>query len=182
LVVTRALASQGANVYVCDISTKAPAEISNQSNIHFVGGLDISDRKQCAQFFDDIPGRIEGLVNCAGICPLEGQMATDDIFTRVMEVNVRGTWNMTTEAFKRMSRQEQKKSIPGLLPEYHRTPGAGRVVNFASGAGIRGIANIAAYCASKHAVVGLTRAWAKDWPTLRINAVAPGTLYPIARS
>lgn len=100
-------------------------------------------------------------------------MASDEVFTRIMEVNVRGTWNMGTEAMQRMSKQEAKPS-DALLPEFQRTPGAGRVVNFASGAGLRGIANLAAYCASKHAVVGLTRAWAKDWPSLRINAVAPG--------
>jgi NAD(P)-dependent dehydrogenase (short-subunit alcohol dehydrogenase family) len=103
-------------------------------------------------------------------------MASDEIFTRIMDVNVRGTWNMSTEAILRMNKQGQKASIPGILPEFTRTPGAGRIVNFASGAGIRGIAHIAAYCASKHAVVGLTRAWAKDWPSLRINAVAPGKL------
>jgi NAD(P)-dependent dehydrogenase (short-subunit alcohol dehydrogenase family) len=150
--------------------------VAGQDNIHFVGGVDIANREQCHGFFNNIPGRIDGLVNCAGICPAEGQMASDEVFTRIMEVNVRGTWNMGTEAILRMSKQEQKTSIPGLLPEFTRTPGAGRIVNFASGAGIRGIANIAGYCASKHAVVGLTRAWAKDWPCLRINAVAPGKL------
>lgn len=138
-----------------------------------MGGLDIAQRSECKQYLDSISGRIDGLVNCAGVCLAEGKMATDEVFSKILDVNVRGTWNMGTEAIQRMSQQEPKPS-PALLPEFERTPGSGRIVNFASGAGLRGIANLAAYCASKHAVVGLTRSWAKDWPLLRVNAVAPG--------
>lgn len=170
---TRALASQGATVYVCDIAKSAP-ELEKLDNVHFTGALDIVKRQECKSFLDGIPGRLDGLVNCAGVCLSEGRMASDEVFTRTFEINTRGTWNIGTEGILRMSEQEPRKSAPDLLPEFPRTPGAGRIVNFASGAGLRGIANLAAYCGSKHAVVGMTRAWAKDWPSLRINAVAPG--------
>ena len=66
----------------------------------------MSQRQACKDFMQSIPGRLDGLVNCAGITLTEGKIATDDVFERVMAVNVGGTWNMGTEALKRMSEQE----------------------------------------------------------------------------
>lgn len=80
---------------------------------------------------------------------------------------------MGSEAIRRMAKQETSVS-EGLIPGSKRTLPAGVVVNISSGAAFRGIPNLAAYCTSKHAVLGMTRAWAKDWPNLRINSVAPG--------
>jgi NAD(P)-dependent dehydrogenase (short-subunit alcohol dehydrogenase family) len=122
---------------------------------------------------DSISGNLDGFVNCAGICPTEGKMATDELFGRIMAINVTGSWNMGTEAIMKMTKQ-QAKNAEGLLPDTQRTVGAGSIVNIASGASLRGIAGLSAYCTSKHAVLGMTRSWAKEWPSLRINAVAPG--------
>jgi NAD(P)-dependent dehydrogenase (short-subunit alcohol dehydrogenase family) len=173
LALCSAFERQGAIVYIADISGNAPQALQNRPNIHFVGKCDITSRAACHDFINAIPGRLDGLVNCAGICPIEGKMASDEIFTKIMSVNVVGTWNMGTEAISRMTQQESQAGV-GLLPGTERTLGAGRIVNFASGAGLRGIAGLGAYCTSKHAVVGMTRSWAKEWPTLRVNAVAPG--------
>lgn len=90
-----------------------------------------------------------------------------------MAVNTTGTWNIGTEAIRRMSQQEQRRQ-PGLIPGTERSLPAGSIVNIGSGASLRGIPDMAVYCASKHAVLGLTRSWAKDWPSLRVNMVAPG--------
>jgi NAD(P)-dependent dehydrogenase (short-subunit alcohol dehydrogenase family) len=90
-----------------------------------------------------------------------------------MAVNVTGSWNMGTEAIRKMTTQKSRTGS-GLISGAERSLPAGTIVNIASGASLRGIANLAAYCTSKHAVLGMTRAWSKDWPELRVNAVAPG--------
>jgi len=90
-----------------------------------------------------------------------------------MAVNVTGSWNMGTEAIQKMISQKSSTGA-GLIPGAERALPAGAIVNIASGASLRGIANLSAYCTSKHAVLGMMRAWSKDWPELRINAVAPG--------
>ena len=172
----RALAARGAQGHIADISPIAPEIIAPLDNVHFTGGCDITSRTACKSFIDAIPGRLDGLVNCAGICPAEGKVVPDELFTKIMAVNVTGSWNMGTEAIRRMTGQEPTIS-EGLLPESKRTLPAGAIVNITSGAAMRGIANLSAYCTSKHAVLGMTRAWAKDWPNLRINSVAPGMKY-----
>lgn len=173
LSLTIALANLGASVHVADFATQPPVQLSNLSTVFFSGGLDVADRSACKNFINGIPGRLDGLVNCAGICPAEGKMASDELFARIMAVNSTGTWNMGTEAILRMTKQETRSS-PGLVDGYERSLPAGSIINIGSGASLRGIGALAAYCASKHAVAGMTRAWAKDWPSLRINSVAPG--------
>ncbi|CAI6091354.1 unnamed protein product [Clonostachys chloroleuca] len=181
LAIVKALASRGAYVYIADISPNLPQEVATLDNVHFNGNCDITSRVACKKFIDAIPGRLDGLVNCAGICPAENKIVSDDLFAKIMAVNVTGSWNMGTEAILRMADQESRTS-EGLVPGSRRTLPAGVIVNITSGAAMRGIANLAAYCTSKHAVLGMTRAWAKDWPTLRINSVAPGTTdTPLAR-
>lgn len=153
--------------------TPAPKELEGQANLHYDANCDITKRESCKKFIDSISGRLDGLVNCAGICPVEGKMAPDELFARIMAINVTGSWNMGTEAIQKMT-QQKGSSTTGILPASERTLGAGVIVNIASGASLRGIAGLGAYCTSKHAVMGMTRSWAKEWPTLRVNAVAPG--------
>lgn len=176
LATTQALLNAGATVYIADV-IKTPAELECKANLHVDGKCDITSREACKRFIDSIPGNLDGLVNCAGICPVEGKMADDELFARIMSINVTGSWYMGTEAIQRMTQQKQHSS-EGLLPGSERTIGAGVIVNIASGASLRGIAGLGAYCTSKHAVLGMTRSWAKEWPTLRVNAVAPGKKIP----
>lgn len=171
---TKALARKGATVYVADIARQAPPELHGETNVHFVGDVDVSNRAACNAFIEAIPGRLDGLVNGAGICPPEGQLAPDALYQRVFAVNVTGTWNMGTEAIARMS-QQTPKVTEGLLPGSKRDLPAGSIVNISSVGGVRVAAGgLSVYCASKHAVVGLTRGWAQDWHSLRVNSVAPG--------
>jgi NAD(P)-dependent dehydrogenase (short-subunit alcohol dehydrogenase family) len=104
----------------------------------------------------------------------EGKIASDETFHKIMDVNVLGTWNMGTEALPRMAKQEVKHSS-GVFTGVERNVGSGAIINIASGAGFRGIPGLAVYCASKHAVIGLTRVWAKDFCPVRVNSVAPGS-------
>jgi len=173
LATAKALSNLGANVFIADFGKDIPEDLKDNIKIHSTPGVDVSDRSQCQKFMQSIPGRLDGLVNCAGISPPEGKIASDEAFQRIMAVNVTGTWNMGTEAIQRMSKQEVRRTN-GLFTGVDKQVGQGSIVNISSGAGFRGLPGLAVYCASKHAVIGLVRSWAKDWATIRFNAVSPG--------
>ncbi|OAV61229.1 SDR family NAD(P)-dependent oxidoreductase [Enteractinococcus helveticum] len=106
-------------------------------------------------------GDLRGLVNNAGIMDNFAPAArtTDETWERVMRINVDSVFKYT------------RAVIPHLIEN-----GGGSIVNLASAAGIRGAAAGAAYTASKHAIVGLTRntAYVHAGDNVRTNAVAPG--------
>lgn len=108
-------------------------------------------------------GRIDALFNNAGIEGEAGDIADCDIedFERVMSVNVRGVL------------LGMKYAVP-----YMREAGGGAIVNTASVAGMSGAAGMVAYCASKHAVIGLTRSVARQQGpnNIRVNAVCPSPM------
>ena len=103
---------------------------------------------------------IEILVNCAGMAPTAPfhRIAFDD-WQRTMDVNVNGVFHCTQLALAGM-----------------REAGWGRIINIASVASLRGFPYVAGYCASKHAVLGMTRALALEVATqgITVNAVCPG--------
>lgn len=109
---------------------------------------------------DERFGRVDVVVNNAGIAfitPLEE--TTLDDWRRVLDVNLTGPFLLCREFGRLML-----------------GAGAGTIINIASVAGLRGVADRAAYNASKHGLVGLTRTLAAEWGGrgVRVNAVCPG--------
>ena len=104
-----------------------------------------------------------GLVNSAGITVVGSLLDVDpDKLARVMAVNVDGTLNASRAFARRLVDAEA----------------SGSIVNFSSGAGIRGVANRIGYVASKFAVTGMTFTMALELAPhgIRVNAVAPGMI------
>ena len=121
--------------------------------------LDVADHDAVAALFAGL-SELDVLVNGAGIVSTDSVPDTPvERWDAVFDTNVRGTFLMSKYA----------------LPLLRRSQGA--IVNVASVAGMVGVPNRAAYCASKGAVIALTRAMAIDHVRegVRVNALCPGT-------
>ena len=156
------LARAGATVTIADADPAAAAS-ADELGADFVG-CDITDAVQVGEAVRAAAGpdaRLDILVNNAGIFPTTGPMldATDEFVSRMLEVNVRGTFSVAREAARSMGH-------------------GGSIVNISSITAFGGGANISAYAASKSAVVSLTKAFARELgPSgIRVNAVAPGVI------
>jgi 2-keto-3-deoxy-L-fuconate dehydrogenase len=152
--VARRLADDGYDVTVADID---PSEIAEELGATGIK-LDVRDEAQVAPAM----AGLDVLVNAAGIGSTTSAPETPlSVWEDVFAVNARGTFLCC------------KHAISGM-----RSRKGGSIVNIASVAALVGFRNRAAYCASKGAVVALTRALAVDHvgDNIRVNAVCPGTV------
>ena len=159
------LAQQGFAVALSDLrppsDTTSRVEQAGGQCLEFVG--DISQEQVVLRLCDAVVqrwGRCDALVNNAGIsfiAPAE-TIAVDD-FRRVLEVNLVAPF-LLAKAFGAFMLKQR----------------SGSIVNVASVAGLFGVADRAAYNASKHGLIGLTRTLAAEWGGrgVRVNAVCPG--------
>ena len=128
---------------------------------------DVSDSAQVDQMVGQVLkrfGQIDILVNNAGSRPGRDRVPVveleEDAFDEVMRVNVRGTYLCSRAVARHMVARNQ----------------GGKIIIISSGAGKRGIARYAVYCASKFALVGFTQALAQEMAPHRVNvnAICPG--------
>jgi len=159
------LAQQGFSLVLNDL--RSPSETAAMIRAHGVDTLEalgsVSDEPAVTRIGEQVMakfGRIDVLVNNAGvssITPAEDITAAE--WQRVMNVNLLGPF-LCCRTFGRIMLQQ----------------GSGSIVNIASVAGLLGVADRAAYNASKHGLIGLTRTLAAEWGGrgVRCNAVCPG--------
>jgi 3-hydroxybutyrate dehydrogenase len=120
---------------------------------------DVSDEASVAAAFATV-GDVDVLINNAGQVETAPFAKTSlDLWQRLLNVNLTGTFLCS------------RAVLPGMLARRH-----GRIVNVASTAALKGYAYVAAYCAAKHGVLGLTRALALEVAAkeVTVNAVCPG--------
>jgi NAD(P)-dependent dehydrogenase (short-subunit alcohol dehydrogenase family) len=162
----RALVDAGAQVVVSDVlherGRALAAELGAQA--HYVP-MDLADAASIRAGVDQAAaamGGLDGLINNAAITNSGGKTMDQleaDMWDRVMDVNVRGTWQATVAA------------APHLAAS-----GSGRVVNLASDTAMWGAPRLMAYIASKGAVIAMTRGMARELGAqgTTVNAIAPG--------
>jgi NAD(P)-dependent dehydrogenase (short-subunit alcohol dehydrogenase family) len=160
----RGLASEGAKVVVAGRSAERGEALASE-----VGGVfqstdvtKVADCKALARRALGEYGRIDVLVNCAGILPLGSiTEVTEEGFDEAWQANVKGAFFCGQAV------------IPHMLER-----GSGKIVNFTSIAGLAGVSGGSVYCTTKGAIVTMTKAWAVELAPrgLNVNAIAPGTV------
>ncbi len=163
-------AREGATVVLGDLAADGLAEtaslVAEQGGEAAYLATDVTRREDVVALVRlavERHGRLDCAFNNAGV---PGGMQpfvehTDEQYDRVMDINVRGAWMCTQEEVKAML-----------------ASGGGSVVNASSGLGVIAAPQLAAYVASKHAVLGMSRSVALEYARqgVRVNAVLPGVV------
>jgi len=164
-----ALCQAGAQVVMADIlaDTLRQSVASLRARGFPVHGVEVdladpASIERCAARAAELLGGLDGLVNNAAITNSGGRSAHQlevEVWDRVMQVNVRGTWLMSVACHAAL-----------------KASGKGAIVNLASDTALWGAPNLLAYVASKGAVTAMTRSLAREFGAdgITVNAIAPG--------
>jgi NAD(P)-dependent dehydrogenase (short-subunit alcohol dehydrogenase family) len=166
----KSIVAMGAHIVIADILEKEGSAVAHSLqaagyNAHFVK-VDLNDPSSieaCVSQSVDILGGLDGLVNNGAIATGIGGVSMEDIdidiWDRVMNVNVRGTWLMTRAA-----------------SPFLRQSGRAKVVNVASDTALWGAPKLLHYVSSKGAIIAMTKSMARELgnDNVCVNAIAPG--------
>lgn len=166
----RLCAARGAVVVVADLDAENGARVARETGGHYVR-LDVGSAQsttEAAALIEDRIGAVDVLITSAGITqpPLPPEDLSQDLWDRVLHIDLRGTWLAAAEFGGRMAAR-----------------GRGSIITVASVAGMRSMP-LHAYSPAKAAVIGLTADLATEWGRsgVRVNCVSPGyTLTPLLR-
>ncbi|HOO43616.1 MAG TPA: 3-oxoacyl-[acyl-carrier-protein] reductase [Bacillota bacterium] len=163
-----AFAANGANVVINYVSSEASAN-ELVDRITKAGGNAVAFQADVSKFIDaqrlvektiEAFGKIDVLINNSGITKDNLMLRmTEEDFDRVIDVNLKGTWNMCKHITRHFLKNKQ-----------------GSIINITSVVGLIGNPGQSNYVASKAGVIGLTKTLAKEFGSrhIRVNAVAPG--------
>ena len=165
LATAKLLASEGAIISLADINEEAVSAATKSltgSDKHMYSVVDVRKSESVDAWIASTLkalGKLDSAVNMAGViskaCPIT--KTTDETWDFNFAVNTRGVFFCLRAQLNAMS-------------------AGGSIVNAASAFGQMGSAGVSPYCASKAAVIGLSRTAAKENPNIRINCVSPGSV------
>jgi 2-keto-3-deoxy-L-fuconate dehydrogenase len=157
--ICRVFAAAGASVIISDVDRDRANALARELPTSEVRVFDVTDEPVIEAVMKSID-RLDILVNCAGVGHVGNIEETEaDDFRRLMKINVEGVYTVTRAAMR------------------HLVASKGSIVNIGSVAGLVAVKRRFAYCASKGAVVALTRQLAIDYAgQIRVNCICPGTV------
>src|SRR5262245_30730623 len=165
--VVRAFVREGARVVGTDIDDEAGRKVVAEAGAVSYEHCDVTRRAEVEAAFARAVrelGGLDALVNPAGIeAAWPAEDIPDDEWDRVFDIHVRGTFHTNQIAFR------------------HLREGGGRIINFGSGAAIRGQRGSAHYSAAKGAIMAWTRTVAQEWAGhgITVNSVVPAIWTPM---